>query len=74
MESAEGGGWLIAGAPLDPAASYLVAINDFLLTGNEIGLDFLKQDNPELTVQAELIDIRNALIDQLQVTYGTANP
>lgn len=74
VDRAEGGGWLIGGAPLDPTAGYLVAINDFLLTGNEIGLDFLTRDNPELTVQAELIDIRNALIDQLLTTYGPANP
>jgi 5'-nucleotidase / UDP-sugar diphosphatase len=47
-------------------AGYAVAINDFLLTGREIKLDFVTRENPELTVIAEHGDIRKALIAELQ--------
>ena len=64
--NADDDGWLINGAPLDVGRSYPVAINDFLLTGREIKLDFLTRDNPELTVTGEHGDIRKALIAELQ--------
>jgi 5'-nucleotidase/UDP-sugar diphosphatase len=47
--SQSGETWLIGGVPLAPARSYKVAINDFLLTGREIKLDFLTRENPEVT-------------------------
>ncbi len=59
-------GWLINGAPLDVGRGYPVAINDFLLTGREIKLDFLTRDNPDLTVTGDHGDIRKALIAELQ--------
>jgi 5'-nucleotidase/UDP-sugar diphosphatase len=62
----EGDRWVIGGSPLDPARTYKVAINDFLLTGREAGLDFLTRDNPEVTNLAEHGDIRKALIAELQ--------
>jgi 5'-nucleotidase len=67
--------WQINGAILDADKSYLVAINDFLLTGLEAGLDFLNRDNPDLKVNETEIapDIRNTLIDELQSVYGAAN-
>lgn len=74
VERSDEGGWLIGGEALDATGTYVVAINDFLLTGFEIGLDYLTLENPGLSVQAELVDIRNALIDELQLTYGAANP
>ena len=44
-----GDGWLVNGAAIDVGRSYAVAINDFLLTGREIKLDFLTRENPEIT-------------------------
>ncbi len=61
-----GDGWLVNGAALDVGRSYTVAINDFLLTGREIKLDFLTRDNPEVTVVSEHGDLRKALIAELQ--------
>ena len=63
------GGWLINGEPLDGARSYTVAINDFLLTGNEQGLDYLTPDNPGLTVLATHDDIRKSTIAQLKQVF-----
>ena len=61
-----GDGWLVNGAALDVGRSYSVAINDFLLTGREIKLDFLTRDNPEVTVVSEHGDLRQTLIAELQ--------
>jgi 5'-nucleotidase len=63
------GGYLLAAglpAPIDPAARYTVAVPDFLLTGGERGLDFLKRDNPDITNVTDLRDIRQALIDEIK--------
>lgn len=63
------GGYLqVAGipTPIDPAARYPLAITDFLLTGGEANLGFLKRDNPEITDVSELRDIRVAVIDELK--------
>jgi 5'-nucleotidase len=64
--SPAGDQWLVSGAPLEPARSYQVAINDFLLSGREIKLDFLTRDNPEVSNVGEHGDIRKALIAELQ--------
>ncbi len=61
-----GDGWSINGAPIDVGRSYAVAINDFLLSGREIKLDFLTRDNPDLTVNSEHGDLRQALIAELE--------
>lgn len=64
--------WQINGAPLDAEKSYRVAINDFLISGRERGIEFLKTDNPDLKVNetgAEP-DIRRTFIDELQKVYG----
>lgn len=37
----DSGAWLVAGAPIDPAGSYQVVINDYLLGGNERGLEWI---------------------------------
>ena len=47
-----------------------MAISDFLLTGQEQGLDFLTRADPGLTVVAERRDVRMALIDELRRRYG----
>ena len=61
-----GQGWLIGDRALNPKQNYKVAINDFLLTGKEIGLDYLTLENPEVNLIGEGEDIRFALIRQLQ--------
>ncbi|MGH2733068.1 MAG: bifunctional metallophosphatase/5'-nucleotidase [Actinomycetota bacterium] len=68
--SPEGNQWLINGGALDPARSYQVAINDFLVSGREIKLGFLTRDNPAVSKIADHGDIRKALISELQKTYG----
>jgi 5'-nucleotidase len=61
------GTWLINGEPLDPERTYMVAINDFLLTGREQGLDFLNQENnPEVKVLEDHGDVRLAMIARLK--------
>jgi len=62
----------INGEPLDRERDYIVAINDFLLTGFETGLDFLIADNPDLTILEDVpeVDIRQSFMDELQRVYG----
>jgi len=63
------GGYLLAAglpAALDPAGRYTVAMTDFLLTGGERNLDFLKRGNPDITNVTDLRDIRQALIDEIK--------
>lgn len=63
--SPDGTSWLIAGQPLDESRRYRVAVSDFLVSGKEIGLDFLtlKQAGGELLEEGR--DIRFTLISQL---------
>lgn len=61
--SSENNSWMINEQVLDPNFYYSVAINDFLLTGKETGLDFLTLDNPDVEKVAEEGDIRFALIE-----------
>lgn len=68
----DGEDWQVDGAPLDPTASYRVAIADFLVSGREQGFDFLNPDNPALTIIAEHRDVRLVLIDELRRRYGGA--
>ncbi|OUL30415.1 bifunctional metallophosphatase/5'-nucleotidase [Nostoc sp. T09] len=60
------GNWLIQGQPLDPKRTYKVAINDFLISGKEKGLDFLNLQQSGIKLIAEKRDIRFAVIDQLK--------
>lgn len=55
-------GWEVAGAPLDPARVYRVALSDFLVTGQETGLARLRRDAPEVRILREGDDIRRAFI------------
>jgi 5'-nucleotidase len=66
IEPAAGGGWLIAGAPLEDGTRYHIAMGDFLLSGREQGMDWLTRQNPELIVRRDGRDIRLALIDELR--------
>jgi 5'-nucleotidase len=64
------GNWLISNESLDETRTYLVAINDFLLTGFEQGLAYLvPAENEDLTVVQEHADIRRATIEQLKRTF-----
>jgi 5'-nucleotidase len=60
------GVWVINGTPLDAERTYVIAINDFLLTGREQGLDFLNRENPEIKVLQQHGDVRLAMIARLK--------
>lgn len=64
-QNASGGGWMVGGQPLDPGRTYRIAINDYLASGKEQGLDFLKP-GPDFTIVQEDRDQRMAVIDQLR--------
>lgn len=65
-----GGSWQVAGRPLDPAATYVVATNDYLAGGRGSALPFLEPgaDGFEV-IDANGPDVRNALIDELRRQY-----
>lgn len=58
--------WLIQGEALDPNRKYRVAINDFLMSGKEKGLEFLNFNQPGVRLIAQKRDIRFAVIEQLK--------
>jgi 5'-nucleotidase len=59
------------GEAINDGRVYTIAINDFLLTGNEQNLGWLKRDgNPDITVLQEHQDIRNATIAELKRHFG----
>ena len=62
-------GWVINGAPLDPAKRYVVGISDFLLTGGETNLAYLTRTNPGVHDPEDLRDVRRVVIDELKRTY-----
>lgn len=75
IERTETGNWLIQEKVLEVDREYQVAMNEFLMTGLESGLDFLKEGNPEiLEVTKPAIennndyrrDIRLVVIDYLK--------
>jgi 5'-nucleotidase / UDP-sugar diphosphatase len=59
------GNWLINNQPLDLNRTYKVAINEFLISGKEKGLDFLNLQQPGIKLISEKRDIRFAVIDRL---------
>ncbi len=65
----ETGHWQVAEREIVPTQTYTIAISDFLLTGNEQGLEFLKRDNPDMKFIAEHEDIRNSTISQLKRSF-----
>jgi len=66
--------WMIQGRSLDLNQTYRVAINDFLMSGQEAGLEFLTQKAPGAKLVAEKQDIRFAVINQLQKRANVAAP
>jgi 5'-nucleotidase len=69
VDGSAAAGWRVAGAPLEPTRAYRVAISDYLLTGAEIGIEFLKSDTPGLQVVGERRDIRQAVIDEMRARW-----
>ena len=65
----EGARWMIQGKPINPGARYVVAINEFLLTGGEANLSFLTRTNPRVKDVQEFRDVRQAVITELQTRY-----
>ena len=59
----------MGGVPIDPARMYRVAISDYLLTGAEVGIEFLKRDTPGVEVVGDRRDIRLAVIDQMRAQW-----
>lgn len=64
-----GEGWQVGGQPLRAGQHYRVALADFLLSGGEINLGFLKRENPQVRDVRELGDIRKAVIVELTRAY-----
>jgi 5'-nucleotidase / UDP-sugar diphosphatase len=56
----------VGGAPLDDARFYGVVLTDFLLSGNEARLDFLRTGSAGIRNVTEGRDIRQALMAQLR--------
>ena len=69
VEGSLAAGWRVGGAPIDPARMYRVAISDYLLTGAEVGIEFLKRDTPGVEVVGDRRDIRQAVIDQMRAQW-----
>jgi 5'-nucleotidase/UDP-sugar diphosphatase len=69
VEGSAAAGWRVAGAPIDPSRVYRVAISDYLLTGAEVGIEFLKRDAPGVEVMGDRRDIRLAVIDQMRAQW-----
>jgi 5'-nucleotidase len=60
-------GWRIQGASVDPERRYTVALPEFLTSGQERGLGYLKLgEQPDLALVARHRDIRLAVIDLLK--------
>jgi 2',3'-cyclic-nucleotide 2'-phosphodiesterase (5'-nucleotidase family) len=73
--------WLFKTGPIDAEKSYRVAITDFLLTGGEANMDYLKPDNPGIkkvypttkdTADSKF-DIRLAIINYLSLSQHSKN-
>jgi 5'-nucleotidase len=61
---------LVNGQPVDPDRKYVVVTTDFLLTGREANLGFFSRDNPEITGERNLRDVRIPLIEELKARAG----
>lgn len=64
------GGWTVGGKPLDAQKRYRVVLPDFLVSGGEQNLAYLKEGNPGLTMVRSLRDIRLVLIAELTRRFG----
>jgi 5'-nucleotidase / UDP-sugar diphosphatase len=64
------GGWRIGPAPLEPGKRYRVVTPDFLVSGGEQNLGYLKEGNPGLKLLRTLRDVRLVVIDELKRRYA----
>lgn len=62
------GQWFVNQQAIADDRTYRVAISEFLMSGREIGLDYLTLKHPGVKLVAEKRDIRLAVIDQLKAT------
>ncbi len=61
------GNWTIGGRAIDLNADYRVVINDYLLNGNERGLEWIKPADSGITVMPDApVDFRVAVIRKLE--------
>ena len=60
------GRWRLDGEPLEPGRRYRVVLPDFLLTGQEVNLGFLRQGAAGVDVIAPAGDLRQAVIRWLR--------
>ena len=61
---------MVGGAPIDPARTYTVATNDFLVSGRETNLDwFSVEGNDGITETGRYGDVRQALFAELKRRY-----
>jgi 5'-nucleotidase len=66
-----GAGWLIDGKPLADAGVYKAAVNEFLISGKETGLEYFSDRNPGMRVTCpENGDIRFLFRDYLRERFG----
>ena len=65
----QNGVWLVNGKTIDASKTYRLAINDFLASGRERGLNDLKPGNPDFVIiqsgEGQAYDMRQLLIDAL---------
>ena len=69
VEGSAASGYTVGGTALDPARWYRVAITDYLITGSEMGIEFLKRGEPGLEVIGDRRDIRQAVIDEMRARW-----
>jgi len=67
-------GWVVNGKPIDPASKYSVGMPEFLLTGLETRMDFLKRDNPDISDIRVFRDLRRVVMDELELYGRTRSP
>jgi 5'-nucleotidase/UDP-sugar diphosphatase len=71
------GAWSLRGKAIEPAQTYRIRTIEYLAQGNENGLEYLNPKDPSylrsepvLDTNGKPLDIRKALITQLQKQYG----
>lgn len=72
---ASDGAWTVAGAPLDPTRDYRVVFNDYVLNGNERGLEWIKPETSGITVLPDAPnEFRRAVIQRLATSLPAPSP
>jgi 5'-nucleotidase len=75
VDVAADGAWTVGGRPINPNADYRVVVNDYLLNGNERGLEWIKPETSGITVlPGAPKEFRRAVIERLQKGFSMATP